>query len=92
MRLRVGIPNEIRITSLMPQGEWQDAHERAVAVGVLVVWAGSVWRNTREQRANRLTGLNTDIKNHIVDGKIAGLIPGDEALSKICKVKRAMLK
>jgi hypothetical protein len=73
--METGLAHQLAIAAAMPQRQWLDTHQRAVAEGALLAGAGIEHGDTGAQTQERLTGLDADSEDHAVHGMVAIVVP-----------------
>src|SRR6266480_4685409 len=87
-RLHACVLREFGITALMPEGERQDAHERAIAVGVLVGPPCVDGGFACTEPVQSMAGLDAGVEHSTVDRHVAVLIPAQQPFAEILDVQK----
>ena len=82
-RMEHGVLDEFRIAPPVPQGQGQDAHERAVAVSHLVAASAFQGGDALLEPAQRLAGLHPDIEHVAAHGVVPVAVPSVDALHAV---------
>ena len=72
------------------KGDWQDAHERTVAVGVGIAAAGLLCRSTVLNSQQGVRCRAADVKGFAVRGPFEIPVPADKTVSHVRRVELRM--
>ena len=90
--LTLRIPRQVPVVATMPEGQGQDAHERAVAVVLLVARTGLLGRLSRAQGREGAHGLHAAVEDEPVDGEVPLGTPTHQPPGEVVEVEPAFLQ
>src|SRR5262249_17801709 len=90
--LQTRVVHQLRVVTSMPQGEWEDTHQRTVPVSGLLTSPGLERGDAGLHSSDGAPGLDPTIEYSAIHGQVAALVPGDEPSAEVLGIESATVE